>query len=379
VFVKQAPEFIKCLGPAAPLSSARAALESAALRVHNSLVPSHVPRHLHFDPARATLVLEDLHSHTLLRDELILGRIYAADAAALGVFMARTHARTWRGDGADSAGGPGGVAYSARFENALLCDITSEYVFRKPYELAEPSNRHAPALDDAVAPLRAAGSAAAGAAAALERRFRGCKQCLIHGDLHAGSVMVLRSDAAAAPAAPSAEPPPAAYAAGRLRVIDPEFACVGPAAFDLGMALAAYALAHGRHVTLGFGEAVRAVERAIRAMCAAYAAQLAELRPTADTAAGSREADADAHLALLREATGFMGAELTRRVIGAAHAPELDGIDDEGARAAAERATLACGVRALMSWGDVRGIDDVLAILTADLADRGSLASPPPS
>ena len=49
-------------------------------------------------------------------------------------------------------------------------------------------------------------------------------------------------------------------------------------------------------------------------------------------AANAPRAADNAHRTLLREATGFMGAELTWRVIGAAaHAMELDSKDDEAA------------------------------------------------
>jgi 5-methylthioribose kinase len=343
VFVKQAPEFIKCLGPAAQLSSARIALESRALLVQNSLAPAFTPRHLHFDAARATIVMEDLRDHVMLRDELLAGRVHEGDARALGQFMARTHALSWRGGGVDT--GAGGAAYAERFANELLCGITSEYVFRKPFDAAEPSNRHSPQLNALVLPLRQPGSPAAAGAAALEQIFRARKQCLIHGDLHAGSVMVARG----------ADTSAAAYANGRLRVIDAEFACVGPASFDAGLLLAAFALAHHRHAALGHAEVVEAIERAVRALWAEYTQQRTALLGADESARVAVEG--------LREAVGFMGAELTRRVIGAAHVPDLDGIADERTRVAAERAALASGVEALTTWERAESIESVLALL----------------
>ncbi|KAJ1636440.1 kinase-like domain-containing protein [Pavlovales sp. CCMP2436] len=383
VFVKQAPEFIKCLGPEARLSSWRAKLESAALLVFNSLAPSHTPRHLHFDAVRAAIVMEDLREHVMLRDELLAGRVLTGDARALGEFMARTHALTMRPDPMAGPAASPSVSYSTRFDNELLCGITSAYVFLMPFDTAEASNRHSAALDSQVAGLRSPGSRPAAAAAALERIFRGKRQCLIHGDLHAGSVMVAR---AVDPGAAASEPEPEAYANGRLRVIDPEFACYGPAGFDLGLALSAYAFAYFHHAAFARVPILKLTKQAVRALWAEYALCLTELldeqagsvvgSAAADSAAGlavtgsmvSSEAEADTGfeaflLRTLREAVGFMGAELTRRVIGAAHVPDLDGIADEQLRVAAERAALACGVKALESWEGVEGIEGVLNLI----------------
>lgn len=56
VFVKQAPGFIKCLGPEFELSAQRAVLESAVLQEFHRLAPSHSPRHLLLDEVRGALV-----------------------------------------------------------------------------------------------------------------------------------------------------------------------------------------------------------------------------------------------------------------------------------------------------------------------------------
>ena len=55
VFVKQAPGFIKCLGPEFELSAQRAVFESAVLQEFHRLAPSHSPRHLLLDEVRGAL------------------------------------------------------------------------------------------------------------------------------------------------------------------------------------------------------------------------------------------------------------------------------------------------------------------------------------
>ena len=75
VFVKQAPEYIKCLGEAYALTAARAGFESAALRALADVSPANVPRVLHFDAARSVIVMEHLGGgFRLLRDDLLAGK-----------------------------------------------------------------------------------------------------------------------------------------------------------------------------------------------------------------------------------------------------------------------------------------------------------------
>lgn len=359
VFVKCAPEYIKCLGPEAKLSSSRAALESDVLSVHNELAPAFTPRKMHFDKERAIIVMEDLQRHVLLRDELLAGRVHEGDARALGRFMGLTHSRTWR----DAPGVPS-AEYAARFSNELLCGITSQYIFVKPYDEADGSNRCSEGLKSMVAALRAADSPVRAAAAERNSAFLHSKRCLIHGDLHSGSVMVSRAPEGSGEAA---EPEPGAYDAGRLRVFDPEFACYGSPAFDAGLALAAYAFAFHHHRACGHTAVLPRIERAMAELWASYATHLTALSGgTAATGALSPK------LALLRESTGFMGAELVRRVIGAAHVPDLESIADEGARLDAERAVLAVGSAALLSWHGVSAIDDVITLVAAGTSASAS-------
>ena len=67
VFVKQAPGFIKCLGPEFELSAQRAVFESAVLQEFHRLAPSHAPRHLLLDEVRGALTKVEIPAASRVR------------------------------------------------------------------------------------------------------------------------------------------------------------------------------------------------------------------------------------------------------------------------------------------------------------------------
>ena len=67
VFVKQAPGFIKCLGPEFELSAQRAVFESAVLQEFHRLAPSHTPRHLLLDEVRGALTKVEIPAASRVR------------------------------------------------------------------------------------------------------------------------------------------------------------------------------------------------------------------------------------------------------------------------------------------------------------------------
>ena len=187
VFVKQAPDYIKCLGEAYGLTSKRMGAEVAALRELCRISPRHAPAVLAYDAGRQIVIMEDLAGFGHLRDELQRGACRGDVAADLGTFLAKVH---------DATKGGAAATYADAFgddNNGAMRGVTEAYVFAKPWDGGDETNRDlggSPALAARVAALRrdpAALEAAAAAAAAFAAR----RECLCHGDLHAGSVMTL--------------------------------------------------------------------------------------------------------------------------------------------------------------------------------------------
>jgi len=293
VFVKQAPDYIKCLGEDFKLTSARMAVEVGALRALHGVDNARAPAILHHDVERCVVVLEDLGELPLLRDDLLAGRIEAGVARDLGTFLGDVYAKTKDAPAA-------AFAYLGADDNAAMRAITRDYVFTKPWDAADATNRdlsEAPALKARVAGLRA-DAQILHAAVAARAAFDDHRDCLAHGDLHAGSVMVSETRAVA---------------------IDAEFACRGPSGLDLGLLMAGYVFAYAAS-----DDARRraAVKTALEAVWKGYAAR--------------RGADDDGAAETFRAACSFAACELFRRAVGAASVPDLADCATPAAREKAE-------------------------------------------
>lgn len=72
--------------------------------------------------------------------------------------------------------------------------ITRDYVFTNPFQHSNSLNNHQQLLNNAVLELRN-DRGALERAAEMKRLFLEQKECLCHGDLHTGSVMVLGEQA----------------------------------------------------------------------------------------------------------------------------------------------------------------------------------------
>ncbi len=163
------------------------------------------------------------------------------------------------------------------------------------------------------------------AVARLKMKFQNQSQVLLHGDLHTGSVFV----------DPSAE--------NKVKVIDPEFAFVGPAGFDLGVLVANYLLnLAGQARAAGDPAERHAYQQALLTDLNTLWQSLTEnfrslaADHTQDPCLQG-EAIVDAWLAeLLTDSLGFAGVEMTRRTLGVAHVADVEQIEDEVARAEAQ-------------------------------------------
>jgi len=390
-----------------PLTAGRAAVEAAALAEHGRLAPGLVPALYSFDPAASALALEWVRPPAVVvRGALVAGHIIPGLAVDVGEYVARTAFGTslfalgsgaWR----DLAG---------RFPNADLCALTEQVVFDDPFHAAPTNADHGaaaaacPALGAALAALRT-DSPARAAAAAVKALFCERRQAILHGDLHTGSVMALPSPAGpdwqgveAAAVAATGEGGAGGAPRPRAVVIDPEFACCGPVAFDAGKFAAnlaiAYLAADGRRrggdpATEAAVDAQQAwLAASIPAFWRAFTTRFAQLWGAA-AATGSGGALAPAPLVgadalegaqalALQQASFFAdtydaalrfgGAVLLRRVVGIAQVADFGSIPDPAARGAALAAALGLGRSLLV--GGAAAFPDYEAVVAAAAAAR---------
>ena len=100
----------------------------------------------------------------------------------------------------------------------------------------------------------------------------------------------------------------------------------------------------------------------------AYVAVLA--RPDAAGGAPGALGEAGAVRQLLREAAGFCGCELLRRVIGAAHVDDLETIAEPHTKLAAERGALALGAALLTGRAALEDVGMLLELFCRHTAPR---------
>ena len=365
VVVKQALPYVRLVGDSWPLPLKRSFFEYHALTRQAARDPGRVPEVHHFDEDQALIVMRRLHPHVILRKSIVAGVVHPELGRHMGLFMARTLFR-----GAHlGAPAPQVRADTALFsDNVALCDITENLVFSEPYFDA-PMNRHTPGLDPWVAKLRADRDMRV-AAQAMKHAFVSKAETLVHGDLHSGSIMVTADD---------------------TQVIDPEFAVYGPFGFDVGMLLGNFLLGYfaqsGHEAEPGGRDACRRfLLDAGREAWTTFVAEFSHLWRTERRGIlyqaalfeeqgdpmGAEQALAGVLDGVWREALGFCGVEMHRRILGLAHVEDLEAIGDPARRIVAERRALALGRHLAVNRDAIRHWDAVAE--TAERIERDDLA-----
>jgi 5-methylthioribose kinase len=351
--VKQALPYLRLVGESWPLPLERAFFESEALTLQAAAAPGLTPTLHHFDRTQAAIVMELLEPHIILRKGLILGQRYPRLAADVAEFCARTLYAT------SAFGAPAAEtrARQALFShNAALAKITEDLIFTDPYRIAESNRWTSPQLDQIAADFRD-DAALKVAVQELKWMFLSQGEALIHGDLHTGSIMVTQTE---------------------TRVIDPEFAMVGPMGFDLGAFMGNLLLAFFAQEGHVSPEDDRAAFRVwILEMLEAFwrgfeVRFLALWREGGDgdafppglfaDAAGAEALEAfrtRTMLRLLQESLGFAGAKMARRILGLAHVEDMESIADSDLRAACETRALRMARALMTGWRDIGTIEAV--------------------
>jgi 5-methylthioribose kinase len=222
-------------------------------------------------------------------------------------------------------------------DNTELCKITEDLIFTDPYMIHERNRWTKPQLDGIAAEFRSDADLKL-AISRLKLKFLSSAEALIHGDLHTGSIMITESD---------------------TRVIDPEFAFMGPMGFDTGAVIANFLLSYfsqdGHEERPGARDAYRdwilattieiwmLFDKKFRSNWIAH--------PTGDAyppdlfqgalGAARLAAERNAYMQTLwKDTVGFAAAKMIRRILGLAHNIDLDWIKDQKLRATCEARAL---------------------------------------
>ena len=359
VIVKQALPYVRLVGESWPLPLARSYYEHMALTEQARHAPKLLPKIYHYDRTLALIVMEYLSPHIIMRKGLIRGIEYPLFAGHIAEFMAQTLFNT-------SMLASKAAEHKRRIwafaDNTELCKITEDLVFTDPYRVAKLNRWTAPFLDDIAAEFRRDEPLKI----AVQRRklqFMTSAEALIHGDLHTGSIMLTPTD---------------------TRVIDPEFAFIGPMGFDVGAVignlLIAYYAQEGHEPKPFSRNAYRhwilmQVEQVWRLFHKRFVelwdksksgdAYMPELFQEPAGAAAFADEKQRFMRTLFVDTISFAGIKMIRRILGLAHTEDLESIENPALRARCEIKALKLARRLVIDAERLNGMSDVISAARA--------------
>jgi 5-methylthioribose kinase len=329
------------------ISTDRNRIEYEVLKLEAELAPGLVPEVYRYDPVMFCCAMQDLSDHVIMRRALLDRAVLPRFADDITTFMANTLLLT-----SDVV-----MEHKAKkrlqgsFINPDLCEITEDLVYTEPFnDLKQRNQVFAPNREFVQRELYD-DQALRRETAKLKFEFLTNAQCLIHGDLHTGSIFV-RPDS--------------------TKVIDPEFAFYGPAGYDVGNVIANLVFAWTNadttmtdpvHRNEFAGWLERTLAEVVDQFQAKWSALWAE-RVTEPTA--RYPGFAGWYLdGVMRDTAGVCGLELCRRTVGLAQVKDLTSIAEPERRVRAERLCLAFAKRCILQRDGFRTGADYLAALAA--------------
>lgn len=305
-------------------------IEAEILKLEGELAPGLVPEVYLYDSVMCCMVMEDLKDYKNMRYEMIAHNSYPTFAEDISTFMARTLILTTD----HVIGAEKKKEQVKNFINPALCKITEDLVYTDPYTDVRGKNRLNPDNKEFFEKELYEDKALRLEAAKLKAQFMTNAQSLIHGDLHTGSIFVKE---------------------GATMVLDPEFACYGPAGYDVGNVIANLIFAWANaEVTMAPGEELTRfqgwLEKTISDVVDLFASKsLKLLKEQATDVMAQTDGFSEWFIdGILSDTAGVAGLELNRRIVGSAKVKDIDRIEDAAQKALAEKICVLAAKRFIM-------------------------------
>ncbi len=350
LIIKQALPYVRIIGEGWPLSQDRVRIEAEALQLEANYCPDLVPQVYSYDAEQCAIVMEDISAFENLRIAMVQRKQLPSLAEHLGRFLADTlfYTSDLYLDTYEKK------SLVQRFINPDLCKISEELFFWDPYCDHERNSINTSLRTDVEKLWQ--DSALKLEVARLKIKFLNQAEALLHGDLHAGSVFANEHG---------------------TKIIDPEFAYVGPAGFDIGTVI-------GNYLLNVAGQANQSGDKAERSDYQQWLLdgmqtlwQTFEQRFRAHMSAEIRDPSlqlneyADWYISeLLADTLGYAGTEMIRRTIGLAHVMDIESIEDAERRADSERLALTLGQILIKQRTTLSSIAEVIDRVQAELYCR---------
>ncbi|MEA1893422.1 MAG: S-methyl-5-thioribose kinase [Campylobacterota bacterium] len=351
MIVKQAVPYLRCVGEEFALSRERMSFEIRALSKFKEIVPDFVPDLYHVSEDMSLVAMEYLGSHIILREGLTCRVKYPKFSEHISTYLAETLFKT-SSLYLDST--KKRKLIDEFNSNTELCKLSEDFVFTSAFMESETNDNENVAnnplakklFDDMEFKVKVLG---------LKYKFMTSTDALIHGDLHTGSMMINESE---------------------TFVIDPEFAFVGAFGFDIG-ALVANLVNNFVHHSIVTKDRdfqkylLVTIKEVLELFESKFLKLWSEQKDSALLVDGYIDEVTTNHFRvsfvknIIRDAVGFAGCKMARRVFGVAGVAEIRGIKDKQLRAEAEAMVLRIAREFVLRYENVDNIDEILEIISA--------------
>lgn len=344
VIVKQALPYLRVAGEGWKLTLDRNRIEAETLKLQNKVCPNGVPQIYYHSDEYALTVMEDLGEMDILRKGLMDMKTFNNFPKQIGKFMARNLFLT-----SDMGMSPmEKKKVVGKFISPELCDITERLVLNDPYIDAE-SNDVNEYIKDYVKKVWDNKKVWL-EISKLKNIFMTKAEALLHGDLHSGSIFINQD---------------------KSIVFDCEFAFYGPYGYDIGLLFANFILNYvsweGRK-----DKSENEIAEYRKYLLSSIVDIWNEFYKEFDYLWENKSKDIITKVPgykeyyinnLLHETIGFCSCEIMRRIIGMAHVPDLDKIEDLKERAKAQILGLEIGQSILMNRDNLNSIDEFTSLI----------------
>ena len=355
LIIKHAEDTLR-VNPNRHIGFDRSKIECEVLKLQREYCPSLIPEIYLYDENEHNIVMEDMKGYENLRYELCAHKIFPNLAEDVADFCGKALiGSTDMVIGAETK-----KELVKRYTNPKLCEITERHVLTEPYYEDLDDNGVTQENDEFMRTWIYGSEELHARVGMLKALFETKAQALLHGDLHTGSIFVTPE---------------------KTCILDPEFAFYGPIGYDTGNFIAnmIFAYANGLYTMedgLDKDAYLAWILMTVESFCDKFIAKAKQLMcEKSNDRQMKSELFFDAYLAdIFRDQAGFAGTELIRRTVGTSKVKDLKSIEDESAKAKAERLCMIAGMKFVMEPEAMASGKDYVEYLktfdeTFDLAD----------
>ncbi len=345
VIVKQALPYLRIVGDSWPLDVVRGEREGKVLAYQYSLLSKYVPRLYKLDSTMKAIIMEDLWNYKNFQNELIEQKQYNFFSEQITDYLINAILVTSDFD-MESKEKKNKVK---EFINPEMCHITEKLVFTDPF-FESNTNHIEDGLYHFVNEHIWLDVHLKGEVEILKYVFMNHSECLIHGDLHTGSIFINEEG---------------------IKIIDPEFAFYGPIAFDIGTVIAHLIINYAvqsedkLYVEQGFLEYLcNQITDCVDLFIEKYWKYWDERK---ETATGYSKYFQTRYLSYILAATsGMAGCEIIRRCYGLASAKSFQVLKDEQSKIECKMKCIQIGKKLILNQSMMKSGKDYFGLIKSE-------------